>query len=483
MVKQTAESKPQRPPTSGGKTANGKKPSRARLALRILDGDSNLQRILPFGLGLPLRFISLHSQGGRLGRLERIARKLYPFLQKLETAALGPEGTLLGDLPFENALNNDQAIERAIKVFEVAWQLDLIAIIGPDGKKIPSGKRVQPAGACGMSVQQAEQVYLERAIRAIFAHNPEALERLPGEARALDALPRLRILAGMNGLALGEVRVKLGTRFGAILTDQVDDDWLNALTHIKFFQIHTLGEVFGPSISEILGWDARYLFAFTQAFSAPEQITDLGLDLRLVRVPEALLAIGTWEVRDVTDKINEELNKRGRPDIKDRRCETDIAVFRAMLGGDFPTLLKQPAPIIQSFGELLRNVRGMPPGPPRSEIIENLKTFCGRYLDYMTPEALAALDLSTDIEPDDTAGPTVSEIVGIMNGIWGKPGLGRVFFEQHLQRADGVAALKGLLADYREMVKRGSIQRNQDIATIIITSTVLDRAISRFISA
>lgn len=154
-----------------------------------------------------------------------------------------------------------------------------------------------------------------------------------------------------------------------------------------------------------------------------------------------------------------------------------------MLGADFPTLVKQPASTILAFGDLLRNIREMPPGPPRSEIIENLKTFCNRYLDYMTPDALAALEISTEIEPDEHAGPTIPEIVGIMNGIWGKPGLGRVFFEQHLQRKDGVAALRGLVDEYREMVKRGSIQRKQDIATIIISSTVLDRAISRYISA
>ncbi|MGE4527831.1 MAG: hypothetical protein AB7D00_05630, partial [Rhodospirillaceae bacterium] len=182
-------------------------------------------------------------------------------------------------------------------------------------------------------------------------------------------------------------------------------------------------------------------------------------------------------------KINEELNKRGRPSIRERQYETDITVFRAMLGADFASLVKQPAPIITAFGELLRNIRAMSPGPERSDIVEHIKTFCTRYLDYMTPEALAALELSTEIEPDETAGPTIPEIVGIMNGIWGKPGLGRIFFEQHLQRKDGVVALRGLVDDYREMVQRGSIQRKQDIATIIITSSVLDRAISRYISA
>ncbi|WP_337996963.1 hypothetical protein [Oleispirillum naphthae] len=482
MAKKPAQ-KPAKAKSGSAKAANGKKPDRARLILRVADGDSDLLRILPFGLSLPFRGLALHSRNGRKTRLHRAVRKLYPFLQKLESAALGAEGSLIGALPLEAALKNDAAIERAIKVFEVAWQLDLIAIVGPSGQRIGSGKRTVPAGACGLSVDQAERIYVERAVRVIFAKNTGALERLPGEAMALDALPRLRILAGMNAGALGEVRVKLGHRFGAILTDQVDTDWLNALTHIKAFQMHALGNAFGPAATEILDWDPRYLLAFAQAFSAPEQIAELGLDLRLIRSPEALLAIGTWAVRDVTDKINEELNKRGRPDLRERQHETDIAVFRAMLGSDFASLVKQPAPIITAFGELLRNIRMMNPGPERSGIIEHIKTFCARYLDYMTPEALAALELSTEIEPDETAGPTIPEIVGIMNGIWGKPGLGRVFFEQHLQRKDGVMALRGLVDDYREMVLRGSIQRKQDIATIIITSTVLDRAIARYISA
>lgn len=460
-----------------------KKNGRTKLVIRVQDGDSDLVRVLPFGLGRPLRSLSLRSQGGRQTRLQRAVKKIYPFLQKLEEAALGAEGTLIGGLTLEQALKNDKAIERTIKVFEVAWQLDLIALIAPHGKKISPGKRAVAAGACGLSVQQAEQVYIDRAIRLIFAANKEALSRLPGEARALDALPRLRILAGMNALALGEVRLKLGGRFGEILTDKVDLDWLNALTHVKAFQARLLGEVFGPAATEILDWDPRFLLAFAQSFAVPEQIRDLGLELRLVRTPEAVQALGAWEVRDVTDKVNEELNKRGRPSVKDRQHETDIAVFRTMLGADFPTVIKQPAFTIKAFGELLRNIREMTPGPARSDIIEHLKTFCNRYLDYMTPDALAALEVSTEIEPDEHAGPTIPEIVGIMNGIWGKPGLGRVFFEQHLQRKDGVAALRGLVDDYRMMVKRGSIQRKQDIATIIISSTVLDRSINRYISA
>ncbi|MBN2751569.1 MAG: hypothetical protein JXQ84_02560 [Rhodospirillaceae bacterium] len=483
MAKKPAQKPTTKSKAAPQKTTGSKKPDRARLFLRVEDGDSDLMRILPFGLPTPLRSLALRSQNGRQTRLHRIVGKLYPFLQKLEGAALGPEGSIIGTLPLEEALKNDHAIERAIKVFEVAWQLGLIAIIGPNNKRLDAGKRTLPAGACGLSVVQSEQVYIERAIRVIFAKNQEALSRLPKEALALDALPRLRILSNMNAGALGEVRVKLGTRFGAIFTDQVDTDWLNALTHIKAYQIHALGSIFGPATSEILNWDALYLLAFAQAFSASEQIIDLGLDLRLIHAPDALHAIGSWDIRDVTEKINEELNKRGRPNTSNPQFETDITVFRGMLGSDFPTLIKQPASIIRAFGDLLRNVRSMPPSPQRSEIIENIKTFCNRYLDYMTPEALAALELSTEIEPDDTAGPTIPEIVGIMNGIWGKPGLGRVFFEQHLQRKEGVVALRGLVDDYREMVKRGSIQRKQDIATIIITSSVLDRAIARYISA
>ncbi len=477
-----AKTPAQSPAAPNAKPAE-KKNSRTKLVIRVQDGDSDLARALPFGLGHPFRVLSLRSAGGRQTRLQRAVRKIYPFIQKLEGAALGAEGALIGNLPFEQALKNDKAIERAIKVFEVAWQLDLIAILTPQNKKIGAGKRAVPAGACGLTVAQAELVYLDRAIRLIFASNKEALARLPSEARSIDALPRLRILAGMNGLALGEVRVRLGNRFGAILTEQTSQDWLNALTHVKAFQVRALGETFGPAVSEILDWDPLFLLAFAQSFSVPEQIRDLGLELRLVRTPEALREVASWDIRDVTDKINEELNKRGRPNTKDRQHETDISVFRTMLGADFPTLMKQPAATIRSFGNLLRNIREMTPGPARTEIIEHLKTFCNRYLDYMTADALTALDISTEIEPDAHAGPTIPEIVGIMNGIWGKPGLGRVFFEQHLQRKDGVAALRGLVDEYREMVRRGSIQRKQDIATIIISSTVLDRSINRYISA
>ena len=100
--------------------------------------------------------------------------------------------------------------------------------------------------------------------------------------------------------------------FGAILTEQTSQDWLNALTHVKAFQVRALGETFGPAVSEILDWDPLFLLAFAQSFSVPEQIRDLGLELRLVRTPEALREVASWDIRDVTDKINEELNKRGR---------------------------------------------------------------------------------------------------------------------------------------------------------------------------
>jgi len=465
------------------KASREKKNDRNRFVIRLQDGDSDFLRILPFGLHLPLRAISSGSSGGKTTRLQRVVQKVYPFLQNLEGAALGNEQSIIGSMPMNEALKNDHAIERCIKVFEVAWQLDLIVVVNHQNKKIPVGKRNVATGACGLTVTAAEQVYVDRAVRAIFENNKEVLQKLPPEVKSLDTLPRLRILADMNAAAIGELRVKLGGRFNAIMTDAVSNDWLKSLTHLQAFQIRALADTLGTAVSEILDWKAEYLYAFTQAFTITEQIRDLGLEIRLLETPEALNAIATWEVRDITEKVAEELKKRGRNAGEEKQFETDIAVFRTMLGADFATLMRQSPETIVSFGNLLRNIRAMPPGPPRSEIIENVKIFCDRYLDYLTFDALKAIDVSTEIEPDDTAGPTIPEIVGIMNGIWGKPGLGRVFFEQHLQRKEGVTALQGLLNDYREMVKRGSIQRKQDIATIIISSSVLDRAISRYISA
>lgn len=485
MAKKPAKkSSPKKGAKGKGSAASGeKKNNRNRLVIRIEDGDSDFLRILPFGLSKPARSLTISGSSARITRLERVAHKLYPFLQKLEGAALGNDQSIIGSLPLQEALRNDRAIERCIKVFEVAWQLDLLVVVSPQGKKIGIGKRTVPTGPCGMSVADAEQFYIERAVKAIFVNNKEALPRLPSEVRTLDTLPRLRIISAMNAAALGELRVRLGARFNAIMTDAISENWLNAITHLKAFQIRALGESYGPAATEILDWSPQYLYAFTQAFTVPEQIRDLGLELRLLTTSESINAIASWEVRDVTEKVSEELRKRGRNPGESKQYETDISVFRTMLGADFPTLMRQPAGTIRAFGQLLRNIREMPAGQPRSDIIEQVKTFCDRYLNYMTADALEALDISTDIEPDDTAGPTIPEIVGIMNGIWGKPGLGRIFFEQHLQRKDGVAALRGLLDDYRDMVKRGSIQRKQDIATIIITSSVLDRAISRYISA
>ena len=456
---------------------------KTRLRVRLIDGDSDALRVTPFGLDRPIRFIALRSEGSRRHRLHRVVGKLFPFLQKLESAALGGGETLLAQTGLAQAMKDDRIIERAIKVFEVAWQLRLVDLIGPGGKALGPGDRTRPVAACGMSVAQAEQVYVRHAVKRIFSNQNETLSRLPEDALSPEKLPRLRALAQMDAVALRELLTKLGRRFAMVLDENRDADWVNAATHLEAFQVRALAEAFGPSVIEMLDWDPAYLLAFAESFTVPEQIEALGVDLRLVHDPEALRAIGGWEVRDVTAKNDEELNRHGQPASGATQNETDIAVFRAMLGMDFDTLLKQPAPTLAAFGRLLANIRAMTPGKDRTDIIEKLKTFCSRYLNYLPPEALSAIDLSTEIEPDENAGPTLPEIVGIMDGIWGKPGLGRVFFEQHLQRPDGIEALRGLLADYREMVRRGSIQRKQDIAQIIITSSVLDRAISRFISA
>ena len=60
-------------------------------------------------------------------------------------------------------------------------------------------------GACGLTIEQAQMYFIDKAVKSIFRKNPKALRRLVGVVRAPEALPRLRVLSQFQQLAMTEV--------------------------------------------------------------------------------------------------------------------------------------------------------------------------------------------------------------------------------------------------------------------------------------
>ena len=61
--------------------------------------------------------------------------------------------------------------------------------------------------------------------------------------------------------------------------------------------------------------EPQYDQAIGENFTCVEQIGDIGEAFAAIEDPEALAVLGRWEIRDITDKVNEERASRGRSKI------------------------------------------------------------------------------------------------------------------------------------------------------------------------
>lgn len=359
------------------------------------------------------------------------AARLYPILQRIE-AKLYPEGErLLQKLDFKAALEDANAVERALRMFDGAWAARLIAIRGKDGKSIPPGDRKRTAAACGLTVSAAEQTFIDRAVVAAFRDNPTMGAKLKGAVGDIAGLRKVRLLAGLDALTVEEFSKGLGQNFMPRLA-RLPPDQLTAVVKLKPYHIRPLRHILARDFPEVLNWTPDFLTAVAESFTCVEQIRDLDDSILDIEDPESIRVLGSWTIIDITERVNEERRARGQSRLKGRRFETDIGALRRILGASFSELIRRPPALLAAYAQIMDDLRALPPvqRPPR---IEQVRTFTERYVEYMTPQVLVALKIVgpgntrvTDRQPSD---PTFGEALNLLEGLWNKDWLGRKFFE------------------------------------------------------
>lgn len=444
------------------------------LILGDAEGDGPLLRFMPPPLNRMLRGTANRLSGQRMARLNRVAQQIYPILQKLEDKALPADQKLLQGVSFAKAVADDEKIERGLRLFVSAWKSNFIRLVDPAGKVVAPEKARTYMGACGLTVEQAEMYFIDLALKQIFKKNPKSQRRLVGMVHDPDALPKMRVLAHFQSLALTELVTGLGHEAGPILS-RVDAEKLYALATLKSHHLRALRTTLGAGFKNVCEWEPDMIRSIGTSFDCVEQIRDLGDAITAIHSPEAMAVVGRWEKRDVTDRVNEERSRRGLGEVKGQRFETDIGAARLILGGYFNTLMAEPPEILEAFGNLISRIRTTDK-VDRKDRMDEVRLFCERFLEYMNSDIMRALGLSGD-------NPTsFGEALHILEGMFSKPGLGRKFFEGAMQTPEGVKALAGLKRDIEEMKKRGSIKGEAEIGQLISNSDILDGSIAQFIS-
>lgn len=452
---------------------------RARFPTPILtvqdkNGDGPVLRVTPPPIKGVLRSLANRLSGQRRARVMRVAAQIYPILQKLEDKAL-PEGEKrLQGVSFQKALQDDQTIERGLRMFVSAWRSNVVRINAPNGKPIPPEKGRTLCTACGMTIEQAEIIFIDIALEQIFKANSKAKRQLLGTINNPAILGKLRVLSAFQPLSLTELVTGLGFHASDILAD-VEPEKLHALALLKSYHLRALRQVFGAGFRNVFEWPPETIHALGENFNCVEQVRDLGDAIGMIKSAEAMAALGRWEVRDVTAKVNEERSARGQPEVKGHRFETDIAAGRAILGPYFNTLMENPPEVLEAFGTLVSRIR-QTDKVNRKERIDEVRLFCDRFLEYVNTDAMRALGM---VGPNPTS---FGEALHILEGLFTKPGLGRKFFEGPLQTPEGVRALTELREDLQEMKRRGSIKGEAEIGQLIANSDILDRAVIPFIN-
>ncbi|MEO5375254.1 MAG: hypothetical protein H7840_13420 [Alphaproteobacteria bacterium] len=437
-------------------------------------GDGPLLRKLPREVARITRAIAVNFREQRQTRLVRASRRMYRTLQGLEEAAMPGDQRILAGMKFDAAFNDDRAIERCLLLFKVARENAVIEFrTGAKRRIIANDDERSMIGACGMSVAASERFYLYRAGRLIFKNHSKV--RFNAKTMLTDhtVLPRLRLLASMEPDALPMLQIALGERFKELIYPE-NQVRLQAIALLKSYHVRGLYESLGARASDLAGWTPEFITAIAEALSCYEQVRDIGQYFMVVKGAPAIRALGKWSTRDVTEKVNEELTRRGRPKVVGQAFETDIGIVRTLLTGDFAALMEQPPELLEAVRIMVAQLRGITKKNERSDRIEEFRLFCKRYLGYMTPQILNSLHL-LDVGEGDAAPPiSFREALGILEGLWSKEGIGRAFFEQALPTHHGSAALKNLVDDLLVMKQRGSIKANTDIAAILSGSDLFD---------
>lgn len=399
----------------------------------------------------------------------RVARRVFPALQAIEEMGVGASHRVLAGKGFDECCNDSKCIERALTLFEVAWQTGLAELLpAGKGKPLAWGNSRTQLGACGLTVGQGVRFFLIMAVRAIFTDNPKAFERLHPFITESSSLPRMRLLAGIDALSLAEMQLGWSRRFEELLITK-EDDYASAISELRPFQVRSMRQVMGSDFEKVLDWSTEMVTAVGESFQCVEQFRDLGDFFILLNTPEALRAVGRWERRDITQRVNEERKKKGQKPLKGRRWETDISMIKRILGTQFGTLLEREAGVIDLFGEIFATRIRPLQEPHLGKAVEEFQTLAKRFLAYLTADMLMAL-----MEPEEGETLSFAEMSSIFEGLWMKNGLGTQFFEGSFQTAEGVSAVQGVARDFIEMKRRGSAKAGTDIAALIRDSDLFD---------
>lgn len=435
-------------------------------------GDGPVLRLLPGSLRDSMRRLMLRRLKIRERRLMRVAAAIFPAIQNIEAMAVAEGQQLLAGKTFDECCRDARCIERALTLFEVAWQTGLTDLRpSATAAPLPWGNTRAPLGACGLSVGQAQPFFLKMAVALIFKDNPQAYERLIKFIDEKSSLARMRLLSSIDALSLAELQTGWGRRFSELLTTK-DDHYAAAVRRLKPFQARSMRQVMDAKFVDCLEWPPEMIDAVSESFQCVEQFRDLGDFFIMLKTCEAIQAIGRWERRDITARVNAERKKQGKSPLKGRRWDTDIAHIKRVLGTQFGTLLERDAGLIDLFGELYASRIRPLNEPQRGAAIEQYQLLAKRYLGYLTPAMLEAL-----MRPEGPEGEqlTFAEMIGVLEGLFMKNGLGTAFFEGAFQTDEGVKAVRNLIGDYIDMKRRGAAKANTDVAALIRDSDLFDR--------
>jgi hypothetical protein len=465
-----------------------------RLTIEESHGDSAWLGTIPGFLRGMARGWDARGERHRNLRMVRAVAALYPTLCQVERdtrkttesegETAGEDRCLLDGVPFEQAVNNDLAIERGLEVFDHAWKSGALALRAGNGKLIPPSRGKVIVPACGYSIDHVRHYFIDRAARLILRRLPKVYDRVAEHITDAGQLPRLRLVASMKTLVINEVlRGFEGNVKKALFS--TDGSMLEALARIRPPVMVALRETLDQEFPSLMKRDTSILLALGESFTVPEQARDIGQDVLMLHTPEAVRAVGAWAVEDITDRVNADREERGLPRVKTRVYHTDIRVLRGVLGTEFARLMEAPAPLLKAYGNAVPELQTLDVAP-RQARVEQMTSLCQRYSGYFTDESATSLFLLAPAEwnalPPNRR-PTIAEVFYILEGLWNKKGYGRKFFETAFSSPEGAKALRLMMLDLNALKDRGSVKSAEDLNQIVANSDLLDTHIQAFMSS
>ncbi|MBF0249460.1 MAG: hypothetical protein HQL35_02400 [Alphaproteobacteria bacterium] len=381
-------------------------------------------------------------------RLRRTVDTLIlPLLVKLEGLYAKSNKTIkprLRGRSLSEIEQDDAAIEWGLTLFDIAVREKLIEFKDAAGKAVTRGS----VGCCGMSVDEAKDHFIQKALEHIMADAPPQKEkRVDEELRAMKVrkasdLSKVRQLIRFDPLSILELHKGLRGRLDSLLKkDKAFLDTLHACQPVTF--LRPLRVALGNSFPEIVNLSPEFLQAVVEGLDHSAKITALGPEILSVRDPAVFRAFGTWAMKEIEDKAD--------PEGKKKKYVTRISQVKDAMGKDFQLLLGATPSVVEEVGKW------------SNQEIEAIR----RYLPFLGSEAIEAMS-PIDFEMR----------VSMLHGLWDR--LGREFIEVELSQPMGVLVIRGVVAKLQEMLKLGSAAK--DVRSLIAKSEMLDDGLAPYLN-